>query len=280
MRKSLDRVLSRAGVGSRTVAAEWIRAGRVRVNGRVERDPEAWVVPDEDRVLLDGRLLRPEDHIYLMLYKPRGYLCTREDPEGRPTIYELLAGVKSWVFNVGRLDLDTSGLLILTNDTELGELLTNPVYKIPKTYLLKTSTVLSDEQLQVLRDGVLLSDGPTLPAQVRRLRDSEKYSHLEIQIHEGRNRQVRRMLEAVGSKVLKLVRTAIGPLEIAGLEIGKYRPMGNDEVQVLKKLAMEGSGKPAMGKKQRRDWRHEDSDSDADSDAMDSHREPGEGPEE
>ncbi|MCW5965485.1 MAG: rRNA pseudouridine synthase [Bryobacterales bacterium] len=282
MRKTLDRVLSRAGVGSRTVAATWIEEGRVRVNGRVERNPEAWVVPGVDRVLLDGRLLRPEDQVYMLLYKPRGYLCTREDPQGRPTIYELLAGVKSWVFNVGRLDLETSGLLILTNDTELGELLTNPVYKVPKTYLVKTSTLLTDEQIQLLRDGVELADGPTLPATVRRLRDSAKYTHVEIEIHEGRNRQVRRMLEAVGSKVLKLVRTAIGPLQIAGLEIGKHRPMSNDEVQVLKQLAMEGPGKPAMGKKQRRNWSHEDSGTPGSGweDVPDSNKVPGEGPEE
>lgn len=265
------------------MAAAWIEEGRVRVNGRVERNPEAWVVPGVDRVLLDGRLLRPEDQVYMLLYKPRGYLCTREDPQGRPTIYELLAGVKSWVFNVGRLDLETSGLLILTNDTELGELLTNPVYKVPKTYLVKTSTLLTEEQIQSLRDGVELADGPTLPATVRRLRDSAKYTHLEIQIHEGRNRQVRRMLEAVGSKVLKLVRTAIGPLQIAGLEIGKHRPMSNEEVQILKQLAMEGPSKPSMGKKQRRNWSHEDSatpDSGWDDDAPDSRQVPGDGPEE
>lgn len=256
-------MLSRAGVGSRTLAANWIRDGRVRLNGKIERNPEAWVAPATDKVLLDGRLLRPEDHVYLVLNKPRGYLCTREDPQGRPTIYDLLSGVKSWVFNVGRLDLDTSGLLILTNDTELGELLTNPAYKVPKTYLVKANSRLSDEQLQTLREGVSLADGPTLPAVVKRLRDSEKYTHLEIQIYEGRNRQVRRMLEALGAKVLKLVRTAIGPMEIAGLEIGKHRPMTNDEVHQLKQLAKSGEGKPLLGKKQRRNWTHEGS-SDAD----------------
>lgn len=279
LRKTLDRVLSRAGVGSRTLAATWIRAGRVKVNGRVQRDPEAWVHPGEDRVWLDGRLLRPEDRIYILLYKPRGYLCTREDPGGRPTIYELLVGVKSWVFNVGRLDLDTSGLLILTNDTELGELLTNPTYKVPKTYLVKANCLLSDEQLQTLRDGVLLNDGPTLPATVRRLRDSGKYTHLEIEIHEGRNRQVRRMLEAVGSKVLKLVRTAIGPIEIAGLEIGKHRPLSNDEVRTLKSLAMDGDGKPALSKRRKRDWSHEES-GEEDGAFPDSFAGPDSGPEE
>ncbi|MDZ7638516.1 MAG: pseudouridine synthase [Bryobacterales bacterium] len=236
-RKTLDRVLSRAGVGSRTVAAEWIREGRVRLNGKPVRDPDVWVDPENDRVTLDGRLLRPRDRLYMLLYKPRGYLCTREDPEGRPTIYDLIIDVKSWMFNVGRLDQDTSGLLILTNDTDLGELLTNPVYKISKTYLVKSSTRLDDEQLQRLRDGVELSDGPTQPAEVIRLRDSEKYTHLAITIREGRNRQVRRMLEAVDSKVLKLVRTHIGPISIGSLQIGQYRPLDADEVKNLKTLA-------------------------------------------
>jgi pseudouridine synthase len=236
-RKTLDRVLSRAGVGSRTVAAEWIREGRVRLNSRIVRDPDVWVDPENDRVTLDGRVLRPRDRLYVLLYKPRGYLCTREDPESRPTIYDLLADVKSWVFNVGRLDQDTSGLLILTNDTDLGELLTNPVYKVSKTYLVKSSTRLDDDQLERLRNGVELNDGPTQPAEVIRLRDSEKYTHLAITICEGRNRQIRRMLEAVDSKVLKLVRTHIGPISIGKLQIGQHRPMSADEVKTLKDLA-------------------------------------------
>ncbi|MCC6265126.1 MAG: rRNA pseudouridine synthase [Bryobacterales bacterium] len=235
-------MLSRAGVGSRTVAAEWIREGRVRLNSRIVRDPDVWVDPENDRVTLDGRVLRPRDRLYVLLYKPRGYLCTREDPEKRPTIYDLLADVKSWVFNVGRLDLDTSGLLILTNDTDLGELLTNPVYKVAKTYLVKSSTRLDDEQLQRLRDGVTLSDGVTQPAEVIRLRDSEKYTHLAITIREGRNRQVRRMLEAVDSKVLKLVRTHIGPISIGKLQIGQHRPLSTEEVKTLKDLAEDAAG--------------------------------------
>jgi pseudouridine synthase len=210
----------------------------VRVNGKLVKDPDVWVDAENDRVTLDGRVLRPKDKLYLLLYKPKGYLCTREDPQGRATIYSLLTDVKSWVFNVGRLDQDTSGLLILTNDTDLGELLTNPVYKVPKTYLVKASTRLTDEQLQRLRDGVELSDGPTQPAEVTRVRDSEKYTHLSITIREGRNRQVRRMLEAVDSKVLKLVRTQIGPIGIGDLVIGKHRPLSGEEVRLLKEMAV------------------------------------------
>lgn len=231
--KTLDRVLSRAGAGSRTEARRWIGAGRVAVNGRVIQTPDHWVDPGRDRVTLDGRPLRAARKRYLLLYKPTGYLTTYKDPEKRPTVYDLLDGVDEWVVPVGRLDLDTSGLLILTNDTDFGELLTNPKHKVPKTYLVKASTVLTEDQLAALRQGVQLSDGPTLPAQVRRVRDSARYTHLEMTITEGRNRQVRRMLEAVGSKVLKLVRIAIGPLRIGDLPIGKWRELTPEEVRAL-----------------------------------------------
>jgi pseudouridine synthase len=184
---------------------------------------------------LDGKPIRESEKVYLLLYKPKGYLTTYKDPENRPTVYDLMPDLKSFVFPVGRLDLDSSGLLLMTNDSALAEQLTNPDYKVAKTYLVKSATVLSDEQLDRLRKGVELSDGPTKPAIVQRLRESGKRSFLEITITEGRNRQVRRMLEAVESKVLKLVRTAIGPLEIGGLVIGKYRLLTRAEVDSLRR---------------------------------------------
>ncbi|MFN0167892.1 MAG: pseudouridine synthase [Bryobacteraceae bacterium] len=233
--KTLDRVLSRAGIGSRTEARQWIGAGRVTVNGRKIQTPDHWVDVDRDRVSLDGRPIRAARKRYLLLYKPTGYLTTYKDPQGRPTVYDLLADVEEWVFPAGRLDFDTSGLLILTNDTEFGDRLTDPHYKVPKTYLVKASTRLSDEQLDRLRHGVALNDGPTLPARVERLRDSEKYTHLELTITEGRNRQVRRMIEAIGSKVLKLVRTAIGPIRIGDLAIGKWRELTVEELRRLQR---------------------------------------------
>jgi pseudouridine synthase len=167
------------------------------------------------------------------LYKPRGYLTTLKDPAGRPTVYDLLPDDTPWVVPVGRLDLDTSGLLILTNDTRFADTVASPDRKIPKTYLVKAAHRLDDPQLERLRAGVELSDGPTRPAIVKRVRDSAKYTFLEITITEGRNRQVRRMLEAVDSKVLKLVRTAIGPLRIGDLPIGCVRPLTADEVRLL-----------------------------------------------
>lgn len=167
---------------------------------------------------------------YIVLYKPKGYLTTYGDPENRPTVYDLIRDVDGWVSPVGRLDLDTSGLLILTNDTAFAERLTNPESHVPKTYLIKAATRLSEEQLERLRSGVVLKDGATRPAAVHRLRDSGNYTHFEITITEGRNRQVRRMVEAVDSKVLKLVRVAIGRLRIGGLVIGKWREFDPSEV--------------------------------------------------
>jgi pseudouridine synthase len=229
----LERVLSKAGLGSRTEARKWIGAGRISVNRNVVRNPDHWVDLERDRVAMDGKPVRAEQRIYLLLYKPKGYITSYGDPAGRPTVYDLLSDSGAWVVPVGRLDQDTSGLLIMTNDTQFANRVMDPEFKVPKTYLVKCSTVLNDDDLERLRTGVELRDGPTRPASVQRVRDSEKYTHLEITITEGRNRQVRRMIEAVGSKVLKLVRTAIGLVEIGGLEIGKYRELTPEEQRVL-----------------------------------------------
>jgi len=233
--KTLDRVLSKAGLGSRTEARSWIGAGRVAVNGKKIQTPDFWVDLDRDRVTFDGRPLVARKKVYLLLYKPKGYLTTYKDPEGRPTVYDFLPDIKEFIFPVGRLDQDTTGLLIMTNDSEFGDYVTNPETKVPKTYLVKSSLVLTDEQLERLRQGVELNDGPTRPATVKRIRDSARYTFFEIAITEGRNRQVRRMVEALGAKVLKLVRVRIGSIEIGGLEIGKHRPLTPEEVAALKR---------------------------------------------
>lgn len=234
--KTLDRVISKSGLGSRTEARSWIGSGRVQVNGKVIQTPDHWVDIARDKVTLDGKPLTSIQRRYILLYKPKGYITSYKDPEGRPTVYDLLPGVGQFVGTVGRLDLDTSGLLLLTNDTALAEGMTNPAFKLPKTYLIKASTKLTDEQLTRLALGVELSDGMTLPAQVRRIRDSEKYTFLELTITEGRNRQVRRMIEAIGSKVLKLVRVGLGPLTLEGLTIGKWRDLTTAEIAKLRKM--------------------------------------------
>jgi 16S rRNA U516 pseudouridylate synthase RsuA-like enzyme len=143
--KTLERILSRAGLGSRTQARSWIHERRVKVNGRIIENPDHWVNPTQDRVLFDGKPLQAAAKRYVLLYKPKGYLTTYKDPENRPTVYDLVGDLGVWVSPVGRLDLDTSGLLILTNDTEFAERMTNPDFHIPKTYLIKASTRLSDE---------------------------------------------------------------------------------------------------------------------------------------
>jgi pseudouridine synthase len=235
--KTIDRVLSKAGLGSRTQARSWIGGGRVRVNGKLIQTPDHWVDLDRDKVTLDGKPVTDTERRYVLLYKPKGYLTTYRDPEGRPTVYDLIPEIDQFVGTVGRLDLDTSGLLLLTNDNQFAETLTNPEHKIAKTYLVKASTLLTDAQLVQLARGVELSDGITRPATVRRIRDSEKYTFLELTITEGRNRQVRRMIEALGSKVLKLVRTNIGTLTLEGLHIGEWRNLSSQEVAALKKAA-------------------------------------------
>jgi pseudouridine synthase len=238
LKKTLDRILSKAGIASRTDARKWIAEGRVTVNGRVVQAPDAWVDASNDRIALDGKLVVEQKKTYLLLYKPKGYITTYRDPEGRPTVYDLIPDVAQWVAPAGRLDQDTSGLLILTNDNEFADRITGPEHKVPKTYLVKTSSVLENEAIGRLANGVELNDGPTRPCVVTRLRDSASATFLEITITEGRNRQVRRMIEAVGSRVRKLVRTAIGPVSIGNLAIGSYRELTPPEVKSLE------TGKP------------------------------------
>jgi pseudouridine synthase len=232
--KTLERVLSKAGVGSRVEARSWIHAGRVKVNRRLIRNPDHWVDMERDRVQFDGKPLAPRERLYLLLYKPTGYLTTYKDPQGRATVYDLIADVGTFLSPVGRLDLDTSGLLLMTNDNQFAERVTNPQSHVPKTYLVKASILLSEAQLDRLRAGVELDDGPTRPAVVNRVRDSAKYTHFEITLTEGRNRQVRRMVEALGARVLKLVRVRVGGIGIGKLPIGKWRLLTPSEVASLR----------------------------------------------
>jgi len=192
---------------------------------------------ERDSITFDGKPVRERQKLYILLYKPKAYLTTYRDPEGRPTVYDLIADIEQWVAPVGRLDQDTSGLLILTNDNEFADRVTDPDYHVPKTYQVKTASHLTDDALQQLREGVMLSDGPTRPAQATRLRESASATFLEITLTEGRNRQVRRMIEAVGSRVRKLVRVAIGPVRIGDLAIGSHRQLTREEVAALRRYS-------------------------------------------
>ena len=198
--KTLDRVLSQAGVASRSEALRVIRARRVSVNGRVIADPEAWVDPARDEIALDGKALARPEPAYLLLHKPKGVLTSRApDVKGRPTVYDLLPDTDALIHPVGRLDVDTSGLLIVTNDSQLAEALTNPEFEVPKTYLVKASMGLTDEQLAQLRDGLVLRDGPTRPARVTRLRLARVETGARRLHHDVRGRGVRVVGGAAGS---------------------------------------------------------------------------------
>jgi len=269
---SLARALSKFGVSSRREAERWIAAGRVRVNGAVERSPSRWIEPARDRVVVDGRPVGDETpRVVLAFHKPVGVVTTRVDPAGRRTVYDALGDVgrlapapagsspmPGWVFPVGRLDRDSSGLLILTNDHRLGERLTSPEHHVPKTYHARVAGVPDGEALRALREGLPLDDGTlTRPAKVRMLGtpsgasstrsarkgqgssglESQGSTWLEIVLTEGKNRQVRRMGAAVGHEVLDLVRVRIGRLALGDLAPGEWRELGPEEVRTLLRVS-------------------------------------------
>ncbi len=231
----LQKVIADAGVASRRKAEELIVAGRVTVNGKVVRELGVKVDVASDHVKVDGRHLKPAPpHVYVMLNKPKGVVSTLRDPEGRPTVGDFLGGVGMRVFPVGRLDYDAEGLLLLTNHGTLAQALLHPRYHVPKTYLVKVKGVVPNEKLTLLARGVKLADGMTAPAVVKKVRKAEENSWLELTIHEGRNHQVKRMLEAVGSRVLKLLRVRFGPLLLGDLAAGSYRYLTDREANALR----------------------------------------------
>jgi pseudouridine synthase len=246
-RKTIDRLLSRAGVCSREQARAAVAAGRVTVNGRVLRDPDAWVDLVRDAVALDGEPLRARKKAVWMLHKPTGCVTTRRDERGRTTVFALLPPGLDWLAPIGRLDLDTSGLLLFTNDGDLARAVLDPASKLPKTYEVLAAGPLHDGQLAALRAGVLLDDGPTLPARVELLARDAAATRLRLAIHEGRNRQVRRMLEAVGSRVLALHRCRIGPLSLGELPCGEARALAAAEVAALRQALAAALRRPVSG---------------------------------
>lgn len=232
-RVTLDRVLSKAGIASRTTTRQWIEQGRVKVNGRVIKKPDFWV-EQKDVVHFDGVRLRSEKKIYLALNKPTGVVTSTEDNKDRPTVYDCVKDLGRWVFPVGRLDLDTSGLLILTNDTDFGELLLQPNSKVPKTYYVKVAGVVSAEEYFSLAYGLDIGRGESSgPAIVKEAKSTDKNTWFELTITEGKNRQVRRMCDAIGHAVLKLVRIRIGEFELGDIPSGKYRRLSSDDLRRL-----------------------------------------------
>jgi len=235
-RLSLARALSKFGVGSRKEAERWIEDGRVRVGGHVVRWPARRIDPRRDRVTVDGtRVGDDTERLVLVLHKPVGYITSRTDPGGRRTVYDLVRDVGRWVFPVGRLDRDTSGLLLFTNDHRLGQRLTDPDHGVAKTYHARVEGVPDESALHVLREGLPLRDGTlTRPARVRALGGARGGgTWLEIVLAEGKNRQVRRMCSTVGHDVLDLTRVAIGGLRLGDLAAGEWRRLTTEEVARL-----------------------------------------------
>ena len=240
----MQKVLAAAGVDSRRKCEDLIVSGAVRVNGRVLHELPAFVDPDKDVITVDGRKIRPERKVYYFLNKPKGVICTNSDPQGRAKAIDLVRSGQR-VFCAGRLDADTTGLIIITNDSDLTNRLTHPRYAVPKTYVAAVSGRIDGSAVDKLKSGVWLAEGKTARASVKVLKRSHRQSLLEITIREGLNRQVRRMLAKVGLAVKSLKRTRIGRLDVRGLGVGKSRALTNAEVAYLKKVS--GERTPGTG---------------------------------
>lgn len=241
-RIGLARALSKLGYCSRSRAAELIRAGRVHLNETLRRDPETPVRTEHDRITVDGHAIEPRQKLYLMMNKPRGLVTTASDEKGRDTVYSLLSKTPEplpWVAPVGRLDKASEGLLLLTNDSEWGASIAAPEMHLSKTYHVQIGCVADDTLIQALTNGINESGDLLRAAQGRLLRSGEKNCWLEIVLDEGKNRQIRRIFAALGVEVLRLIRVAIGPLELGNLAKGTFRALTKAEKQTLDR-AMRG----------------------------------------
>ncbi len=219
-----------------------VMEGRVSVNGKVVETLGLKADPSKDHIRVDGKKLTYfEPKVVFLLNKPRGYLCTVKDPKGRPTVVDLLKGVRWRIYPVGRLDFDAEGLLLLTNDGDLANLLSHPRFSVPKTYLVKVAGVPEEKKLARLRRGVMLEDGEAKAASCTLIRQREKNSWVRVVVTEGRNRLVKRMFSAVGHSVLKLKRVAYGPIQLGDLPFGQYRLLTKEEMGKLNRIGSEGS---------------------------------------
>lgn len=233
----LQKYMAECGIASRRVCEKLILEGRVLVNG-VQAELGMSVCSGEDKVLFDGKPVRKnEKRRVIAFYKPRGVVCTSNDPEGRRTVQDYFINVPERLYNVGRLDLNSEGLLLMTNDGELANKMTHPKYEVEKTYYAVCDGTLTFEQKELLINGVLLDDGMTAPARIDTVKTNEKGdTSFLITIHEGRNRQIRRMLEAVGHKTLRLKREKFGPISIDKLRSGEWRDLTAAEIEALKRI--------------------------------------------
>jgi len=237
MEKRIHKILSEMGIASRRKAEDIIKEGRVTVSGRVATIGMK-VDPAREHIKFDGKLLsRREPRVYMMFHKPRNVVTSLNDPQGRPTVKDFLKGVKYRVFPVGRLDFDSEGMLFITNDGDFAHAVLHPSKKIPKTYLVKVKGVLEEGEITKLRKGIKLKKRMTAPAIVKKTKKTEQNSWLEITIHEGKKRQIRRMLDIIGHPVLKLKRVRIDGIDLGGLEPGAVRHLTSEEINRIKREA-------------------------------------------
>ena len=238
----LQKVIAHAGIASRRQAETMIAEGKVKVNGEVVRELGV-KVSNNDRVEVNGLDLTKEEPVYFLLYKPRGVVSSAKDDKGRKTVCDFFVSVPERVYPIGRLDYDTSGLILMTNDGAFTNLLSHPRYQIEKTYVAKVKGIPKREQLRWLEKGVKLEDGKTAPAKVKLLSSDmgKQTSIIEMTIHEGRNRQVRRMFEAIGFPAVKLKREQYAFLNLRGLAPGEWRPLTPKEIKQLRNLAVTSS---------------------------------------
>lgn len=234
MKERIQKLIARSGMASRRQAEEWIRQGRVEVNGRPAELGQSADLR-RDRVVVNGKqLAAPEKPVTLLLNKPRGYVCSMSDPQKRKLVTELVKDIPERLFPVGRLDFNSEGLLLMTNDGDLAHALTHPAYHVDKTYLVKVRGHLTPEMIDSMRRGMMLDDGQTVPSKVGNVRASGGNYWFEITLHEGRNRQVRRMCEAFGLVVVRLKRIRIAFLNLEGVPSGKYRLLQDAEIKQLR----------------------------------------------
>jgi len=233
----LQKFLAHAGIASRRKSEELILQGQIKVNGSIVTELGSKVNPKEDVVTYKDRIVsKPEDKVYYMLNKPVGYVTTVKDEKDRKTVLDLLSSVEERIYPVGRLDADTSGLLLLTNDGDLTYLITHPKHEVEKTYIAQVDGVPGNKQLRQFREGLIIDNRKTSRAKIKILSTSKNKATLSITITEGRNRQVRRMCAAIGTPVLKLKRISIGNIKLNNLEKGQYRELTKSEIHYLKSL--------------------------------------------
>jgi len=243
MEKRLQKILSEMGIASRRTAEEMIMEGRVTVNGRIATIGMK-ADPARDHIKVDKKLIiRAEPKVYIAFHKPKNVVTSLHDPEGRPTVKDFLKGIKYRVYPVGRLDYDSEGLLLLTNDGDFAHAVLHPSKKVSKTYQVKVKGKPDEKEVARLRTGINLEDGITAPAKVKMVRTTETNSWIEMTISEGKKRQIRRMLEKVGHTVLKLKRTRINGIELGRIEPGRYRHLTMEELQKIKQEVSSETGK-------------------------------------